>query len=65
MTGILILSVLIIAIAMLLLCVKIVFIKDGRFASQHVKDNEALKKQGIHCVIDQDREERERKKLEF
>lgn len=50
---------------MLLLCVKIVFIKDGRFASQHVKDNEALKKQGIHCVIDQDREERKRKKLEF
>lgn len=65
MTGTLFFTVLIIAIAMILLCVKVIFRKNGRFSSQHVKDNEALRKKGIHCVIDQDREEREKRKLEI
>ena len=56
----LILSVLIIAISMALLCVKLIFKKNGRFSSQHVHDNPGLRKQGIHCVMDQDREARER-----
>lgn len=56
----LLLSVLIIAIAMLLFCVKVLLKKNGRFSSQHVHDNAALRKQGIHCVIDQDREARQR-----
>ncbi len=56
----LILSVLIIAISMALFCVKLIFKKNGRFSSQHVHDNPRLRKQGIHCVMDQDREARER-----
>lgn len=55
-------SVLIIAIAMALLCVKVILKKNGRFKSQHVHDNPALRKMGIHCVIDQDREAREKGK---
>ena len=51
-------TVLIIAIAVVLLSVKVIFRKNGRFASQHIHDNEALKQKGIHCVIDQDREMR-------
>ena len=51
-------TVLIIAIAMLLLCVRVILQKGGRFKSQHIHDNAALRKQGIHCVIDQDREAR-------
>lgn len=51
-------SVLIIAIAVLLLCVRIIFQKGGTFKSQHIHDNEYLRKKGIHCVIDQDKEAR-------
>ncbi len=53
------LSVLIIAISIALLSVKLIFRKNGRFSSQHVHDNPGLRKQGIHCVMDQDREARE------
>ena len=56
----LLLTVLIIAISMALLCVKVLLKKNGRFSSQHVHDNPGLRKQGIHCVMDQDREARRR-----
>ena len=56
----LLLTVLIIAIAMALLCVKVLLKKNGRFSSQHVHDNPGLRKKGIHCVMDQDREARQR-----
>lgn len=52
-------SVLIIAISIALLSVKVIFKKNGKFSSQHVHDNPGLRKQGIHCVIDQDREARQ------
>ena len=54
----LLLSMLIIAIAFALLGIKLLLRKNGNFSSQHIKDNEALRKQGIHCVIDQDKEAR-------
>ena len=54
----LLLSVLIIAISVALLSVKLLFKKNGKFSSQHVHDNPGLRKQGIHCVIDQDKEAR-------
>ena len=54
----LLLSVLIIAIAMVLLLVRVLFVKQGEFKSQHIHDSEAMKERGIHCVIDQDREMR-------
>ena len=56
----LLLTVLIIAIAMAFLFVKMLLKKNGRFSSQHVHDNPGLRKQGIHCVMDQDREARQR-----
>lgn len=52
-------TVLIIAICIALLSVKVIFKKNGKFSSQHIHDNEALRQQGIHCVLDQDREARE------
>lgn len=58
MTETLALSLLIIAIAVALLCVKMIFRKNGMFSSQHIHDNPGLRKQGIHCVIDQDKEAR-------
>ncbi|MDY3847108.1 MAG: hypothetical protein SOZ58_02125 [Prevotella sp.] len=58
MIEILLSTLLIIAISMAFLCIKLIFRKNGRFSSQHVHDNPALRRQGIHCVMDQDREAR-------
>ena len=59
MVKLLLLSVLIIAICVALLCVKVIFRKNGEFTSQHIHDSQAMRDRGIHCVIDQDREARE------
>ena len=59
----LIISVLIIAIAMALLCVKVLFRKGGTMSSQHIHDSEAMKERGIHCVMEQDREQREHRQM--
>ena len=56
----LLLTLLIVAVARVRFCVKRLFKKNGRFSSQHVHDNPALRKMGIHCVMDQDREARDR-----
>ena len=61
MAETILISVLIIAISVALLSVKLLLKKNGKFASQHVKDNPALRKKNIHCVIEQDREAREEK----
>ena len=63
MTEILLSTTLIIAISMAFLCVKVIFKKNGSFASQHIHDSQAMRDRGIHCVIDQDREMR--RKSEF
>ncbi len=60
LTNILI-AVILVAIAMTLLCVKVLIRKNGHFSSQHIHDNQALKDKGIHCVIEQDKEMREQK----
>ena len=56
------LSLLIIAIAVALLCVKMIFRKNGKFSSQHIHDSEALREKGIHCVMDQDKAARKQGK---
>ena len=58
MVETLLLSVLIIAIAMLLLSVRVLLKKGASFQSQHIHDSKYLRKKGIHCVIDQDKEAR-------
>ena len=62
MVETLIISVLIIAIAIALLSVKLIFKKDGSFSSQHSHDSEALREKGIHCVMDQDKAARKQGK---
>ena len=62
MIEILLITVLIIAIAVALLSVKLLFRKHGEFASQHIHDSKAMQERGIHCVMDQDREMRSKKK---
>jgi hypothetical protein len=63
MTEIFLSGALIIAISVAFLCVKVIFKKNGSFASQHIHDSEAMRERGIHCVIDQDREMRRKSKF--
>ena len=65
MTELLLSTTLIIAISVAFLCVKLIFRKNGRFSSQHIHDSEAMRERGIHCVMDQDREMRNRKTLKI
>jgi len=58
-----VISTLIIAIGVVFLLVKVLFKTNGSFSSQHIHDSEAMKQRGIHCVIDQDREQRQRSRL--
>lgn len=53
-------SLAVVAVAFALLLIKVMLKRNGKFSSQHVHDNPGLRKQGIHCVMDQDREARER-----
>ncbi len=59
----LLISTLIIAIAMVFFLVRVLFVKQGEFKSQHIHDSEAMRERGIHCVMDQDREMREQKRI--
>ncbi|MBQ9357500.1 MAG: hypothetical protein IJT98_09465 [Prevotella sp.] len=63
MIKIIVICTLIIATAMLFLCIKVVMRRDGSFASQHIHDSEAMRQRGIHCVLDQDREQRTRSRI--
>jgi hypothetical protein len=54
----LLISMLIIAISIVLLCVSILFKKNGRFPNTHVSGNKAMEEKGIYCVMDQDRKAR-------
>lgn len=53
-------SLAVVAVAFALLSIKVLLKRNGKFSSQHVHDNPGLRKQGIHCVMEQDREARER-----
>lgn len=53
-------SLAVVAVAFALLSIKVLLKRNGKLSSQHVHDNPGLRKQGIHCVMDQDCEARER-----
>ncbi|MDO4190218.1 MAG: hypothetical protein Q4D14_00845 [Bacteroidales bacterium] len=44
-----------VAIAFLLLGVKVFFVKGGKFPNTHIGASKAMKKRGIDCVQSQDR----------
>lgn len=60
MAEIILLSVLIIAISWFFIAIKVWLKPKGRMTSQHIHDSPAMRKLGIHCVMDQDREDRQR-----
>lgn len=53
-------TLLIVAICLILLGLKVFFVKGGKFPNGHVSGNKALQKRGVSCVQSQDREAREK-----
>ena len=49
-------TLLIVAISVVLLGVKVFFVKNGRFPNSHVSGSKAMRQRGIGCVQSQDRE---------
>ena len=47
-----------VAVAILLLCVRVLLKKDGKFSSEHISENKRMRQDGIHCATSQDREAR-------
>lgn len=60
MVKTLLLTILLLLIGVVLMCVKLLFRKNGEFSSQHIHDSKAMRDRGIHCVMDQDREDRQK-----
>jgi hypothetical protein len=44
----------IVFIAIILLCVKLIFVRNGKFSSMHIGDSKEMKRRGIHCVQSMD-----------
>lgn len=53
-------TLLIVAICVVLLGVKVFFVKGGRFPNGHVSGNKAMRERGIGCIQSQDREARKK-----
>lgn len=49
-----------VALALVLLSIRILIKKNGRFSSQHIGQSRAMKKRGIQCAQTQDRQAREK-----
>lgn len=47
-----------VAVAVLLLCVKILIVPGGKFGSQHIGGSAEMRRRGIHCVQSMDAMER-------
>jgi hypothetical protein len=58
-----VITLLIVAIAVVLLGIRIILFKDGKFPNGHVGSSKALRDKGISCVQSQDREAREKQLL--
>ena len=54
MTATLLLTLVIVGLAVLLLGVKIFFVKGGRFPNTHIHDNPEMRKRGIKCAKDKE-----------
>ncbi len=58
MVETILITVLFVALCVLLLGVRVFFVKGGKFPNGHVSGNKAMRERGIGCVQSQDREAR-------
>lgn len=55
----------VIAVAMILLSVGVILRKDHSFRSQHIHQNKRMKEDGIHCVLSEDKLSRKKRKFKI
>lgn len=55
-------STVLLFVAVLLLGVRIFFVKDGKFPNIHIGGNKALRDKGVGCATTQDRQAQQKKK---
>ena len=63
MFNVILAAILILISCMVLLCVRVILKKDGRFPDTHVDSSPALRKRGIACARTQDWQASYRKNL--
>lgn len=56
----LLITLVIVAVCILLLGIKVFFVKGGKFPNGHVSGNKEMRRRGIGCVQSQDREAQRR-----
>ncbi|MCI7576190.1 MAG: hypothetical protein MSS82_05350 [Bacteroidales bacterium] len=56
MAKLLLLTMVVVLLAVILLSIKMILRKNGRFSSIHISDSKAMRERGIHCATSQDRE---------
>lgn len=55
----------VVAAAIILLSVGVIFRKDHTFRSQHIHENERMKKDHIHCALAEDKIARKARKVKI
>lgn len=50
-------------ISFLLLGIRVLFTKNGKFPDTHISGNKAMRERGIHCAQTQDRQEQKKKQI--
>lgn len=63
MLNTILITLLIVAVCIILLSVKVLFVKGGKFPNGHVSGNKAMQKRGIGCVQSQDREAQQKSRF--
>jgi hypothetical protein len=63
MWNTILLTMAIVALAFILLGIKVIFVKSGKFPNTHIGANKEMKKRGISCALSTDSVDRSRKQL--
>ena len=57
-----IIAIIAVASCVILLAVRVILKKNGKFSSEHISENKRMREDGIHCATSQDREARKKAK---
>ena len=63
MWNTILLTMAIVALAFILLGIKVIFVKGGKLPNTHIGANKEMKKRGISCALSTDSVDRSRKQL--
>jgi len=60
-----VITIVAVGVGMALLCVGVIFRNDHSFRSQHIHQNERMRKDKIHCALSEDKISRKERKLKI